>query len=66
MPKYIRNIGKHWTLKERQQLAKLAKGNTPTPVIGLILGRPVNGVRSKAGELDISLKPYNQHPYGTR
>ncbi len=63
MAKYIRNAGKQWTAQEKNQLAKLANKNTPTRVIGLLLGRPVNGVRAKAQEMRVSLKPTNQSPY---
>jgi|HubBroStandDraft_1064217.scaffolds.fasta_scaffold410114_2 hypothetical protein len=35
LPKYIRNTGKEWTPAEVKQLKQLAKGYTPTPVIGL-------------------------------
>jgi len=44
-------------------LRELAKGNTPTRVIGLKLGRTPDAVASKAGEKGISLKPTNQKPY---
>jgi len=63
MPKYIRNAGKAWTTAEVAQLKVLAKGNTPTRVIGLKLGRPEAGVRAKAQEKKISLMPPNQSPY---
>lgn len=66
MPKYTRNTGKQWTRTEVSQLRKLAKQNTPTRVIGLKLGRTVNAVRAKASQKNISLKPMNQRPYGTR
>ncbi len=62
-PKYIKNAGKQWTPQEEKKLAQLAKGNTPTRVIGLELGRPVGGVQSKASQLGVSLKPINQSPY---
>lgn len=65
-PKYIRNAGKQWTSTQEKQLETLAQKNTPTRVIGLILGRPVGGVRGKASELDISLKPTNQSPYNRK
>jgi hypothetical protein len=65
-PKYIRNAGKQWTPTEENKLKALAKGNTPTPVIGLKLGRPVAGVRSKASDLGVSLKPTNQKPYNRK
>ena len=64
--KYLRNIGKQWTSAEEVKLESLTKKNTPTRVIGLILGRPVNGVRSKASNLSISLKPTNQSPYNRK
>ena len=66
MPKYIRNAGKQWTSQEEKKLVQLARENTPTRVIGLKLGRPVGGVRGKAQELDISLRPTNQSPYNRR
>lgn len=67
MPKkYIRNAGKPWTSQEVNQLKKLAQQNTPTRVIGLKLGRPVNGVRSKASQQNISLSPTNQSPYNRK
>jgi hypothetical protein len=61
--KYIKNEGKPWTPPEVSKLRELAKGNTPTRVIGLKLGRPVGGVQAKASEKKISLKPANQAPY---
>lgn len=61
-PKYVRNAGKPWTPSETASLRELAKGNTPTRVIGLKLGRPEAGVRDKASEKGISLKPTNQAP----
>lgn len=63
---YIRNAGKQWSLAEEKQLKAFAKGNTPTPVIGFKMGRPVGGIRSKASELGVSLKPTNQSPYNRR
>lgn len=66
MSKSTRNAGKPWTTQDIQQLKTLASENTPTRVIGLKLGRPEGGVRSKASAEDISLKPTNQSPYGTR
>jgi hypothetical protein len=58
--------GQEWTPAEVQELDKLAAGNTPTRIIGLKLGRTEAGVRGKASEEGISLKPTNQRPYGTR
>lgn len=66
MPKYIRNAGKQWSGKEESQLSQLARKNTPTRVIGFKLGRPEGGVRSKASELGISLRPTNQSPYNRK
>jgi hypothetical protein len=66
MTKYIRNAGKQWTPQEERQLSQLAKQNTPTRVIGLKLGRPEGGVRAKASDLDISLRPTNQSPYNRK
>ena len=66
MPKSTRNSGKQWTGGEVRQLRSLAKGNTPTRVIGLKLGRTESAVRTKAGDKRISLKPTNQSPYNRR
>lgn len=61
--KYIRNTGKEWTSSDVNQLRSLSKNNTPTRVIGLKLGRPEGGIRNKASELGVSLRPTNQSPY---
>lgn len=66
MTKSTRNTGKQWTRTDVSQLRQLAKQNTPTRVIGLKLGRTENAVRTKASDKDISLKPTNQSPYGTK
>lgn len=63
MAKQPANHGKSWSPKEVQQLQNLAKGNTPTRVIGLKMERTEDSVRSKANEEGISLKPTNQSPY---
>jgi hypothetical protein len=39
LPKYIRKTGKSWTDADSDRLEKLAEQDTPTPVIGLKLGR---------------------------
>jgi len=57
------NAGKQWTPPEVKQLKQLAKENTPTRVIALKLQRTEDGVRAKAGDANISLKPTNQSPY---
>jgi hypothetical protein len=64
--KYVRNAGKPWTASEVAKLRDLASDNTPTRVIGLKLGRPEGGVRTKASNERISLRPNNQSPYGRR
>lgn len=66
MPKYTRNSGKGWSPKDESQIRSLARGNTPTRVIGLKLGRTEDAVRTKASQLGVSLKPTNQAPYGTK
>lgn len=66
MARYERNAGKRWSPAEVKQLRQLAAENTPTRVIGLKLGRPVDGVRAKASEKKISLDPPNQSPYNRR
>ena len=66
MPTYIKNSGKRWTAKEDEKLEQLAAKNTPSRVIGLILGRPVSGIYAKASELGISLRPTNQSPYNRK
>jgi hypothetical protein len=66
MSKSTRNSGRRWTPSHSRQLRSLAKGNTPTRVIGLKLGRTAAAVQSKATELHVSLKPTNQSPYGSK
>jgi hypothetical protein len=63
--KYIRNTGRTWTAGDGATLRRLASENTPTRVIGLKLGRTEAAVRTKAADLNVSLKPTNQSPYGT-
>lgn len=66
MPKYNRNSGKAWTSKEVAQLKKLAKGNTPTGVISIKIGRTSAAIYSKASQEKIGLKPTNQSPYNRK
>ena len=66
MSKSTRNNGKQWTRAEVTELRRLAKKNTPTRVIGFKLGRTENAVRTRASDENISLKPTNQSPYGTK
>ncbi len=65
MAKYLRNSGRSWSASEGATLRRLAAQNTPTRVIGLQMGRSEAAVRTKASELNVSLKPTNQSPYGT-
>jgi hypothetical protein len=66
LPKKPANAGKTWSPSQEAQLRREAKGNTPTRVIALHLRRTESGVRSKAHEMGVSLKPTNRSPYGTR
>lgn len=66
MSKSTRNSSKPWTPAAKQQLRSLARGNTPTRVIGLKLGRTPGAVSSQASRLGVSLKPTNQSPYNRR
>lgn len=66
MAKKPANAGKAWTTAHDAQLRREAAQNTPTRVLGLHLGRTEDAVRSRAGELGVSLKPTNQSPYGIR
>jgi hypothetical protein len=58
--------GSRWAPAEVSKLKNLARGNTPTRVIGLKLGRTPTAVGSKAAQEHISLKPTNQSPYSRR
>jgi hypothetical protein len=62
MSKSTRNTGKAWTPSDVKQLKQLARGNTPTRVVGLKLGRTPAAVQSKASSLGVSLKPTNRSP----
>jgi len=64
LPKSERNTRQPWTDQEVRQLRQLAKGNTPTRVIGLKLGRTESAIYAKARASKISLQPPNQSPYG--
>lgn len=66
MAKTPSNHGKSWSKQNVQQLKQLARGNTPTRVIGLKTGRTPAAVQAKASDEGISLKPTNQSPYGTK
>lgn len=60
------NHGKTVTPTVVKQVADLAAKNTPTRVIGLKIGRTEDSVYGIASKNDISLKPTNQSPYGTK
>ena len=60
------NSGKAWTPAANKQLQTLAKGNTPTRIIALKMGRTPDSISSHAGQVGVSLKPTNQSPYGTK
>jgi len=66
MPKSTKNTGKPWTSAQIKELRELARGNTPTRVIGLKLGRTPGSVSTKASQERISLKPTNQSPYSKK
>jgi hypothetical protein len=57
-----KNSGKPITPAVVQQVRGLAKGNTPTRVIGGMIGRTEDSVRNIASNNGISLKPTNQSP----
>lgn len=61
-----KNHGKPWSEADLQKLRELAQGNTPTRVIGLKTGRTPAAAQQKASSENISLKPTNQRPYGTK
>jgi hypothetical protein len=65
-PKYKRNMGSSWPASDVRELRKLARGNTPTGVISLKLGRTQVAVRGKAQREGISLRPANRSPYSRR
>jgi hypothetical protein len=55
-----------WSKADMAQLRQLVKGNTPTRVISIKMGRTRAAVRSKAQREDLSLKPVSQSPYNRR
>lgn len=63
---FLKNQNKVWSKEEIKKAIDLVKGNTPTRIIGLKLGRSESGIRSKMSELGKSLKPTNQSPYNRR
>ena len=66
MARSTRNSGKPWTSSEVRELRRLARGNTPTGVMSVKLGRTKNAIYTRASEEGISLKPTNQSPYNRR
>ena len=64
--KSTRKSGQPWLSEDVKELKRLAKGNTPTRVIGLKLGRTEAAIRGKARSESISLMPPNRSPYGVR
>lgn len=66
MAKTPKNHGSDWTPGDVKELKQLAKGNTPTRVIGLKMGRTPGAVQQKASTEGISLRPTNQSPYNRR
>lgn len=66
MAKSTHNTGNPWTARDVRQLKALAKGNTPTRVIGLKLGRTESAIYGKASSEGISLSPTNQSPYNRK
>ena len=65
-PKYKRNLREPWSDADLRALRDLARGNTPTGVISLKLGRTETAIRGKAQREGISLKPANRSPYSRR
>lgn len=63
LPRSRRNTGTSWSAAEEKELRLLIKGNTPTRVIGLKLGRSEASIRSKVQKLNLSLMPPNRSPY---
>lgn len=66
MAKTPKNHGHAWSSRDDKALRNLARGNTPTRVMGLKLGRTPAAVYNRASDLGVSLKPTNQSPYGTK
>ena len=60
------NSGRRWSADDLAQLLKLKRQNTPTRLMALKLKRTESGIRGKAQSLNLSLKPTNQSPYGTK
>jgi hypothetical protein len=65
-PSYKRRSRQPWSTTDVNKLKQLAKGNTPTGVMGVKLQRPIAAIRSKAQREEISLRPVNRSPYNRR
>ena len=65
-PKYKRHTREPWSAEDVRTLRSLAKGNTPTGVISLKMGRTPIAIRGKAQREGISLMPANRSPYNRR
>jgi hypothetical protein len=66
MTKIPKNHRAPWTRTDDAELRKLAKQNTPTPLIAHKMQRTEDAIRAHASEIDLSLKPTNKSPYGKR
>lgn len=66
MAKMPANNGKPITPDVIKQVEQLAAKNTPTRIIALKVERTPAAVQAIASKNDISLKPTNQSPYGTK
>jgi hypothetical protein len=66
MAKTPKNHGKPWTPSQNTEFRELVRGNTPTRVIGIKLGRTEDSIQGHAQDLGVSLKPTNQSPYNRR
>ena len=64
--KYQRRTGEPWERSEIRELRALAKQDTATGVMSLILERPRAAIYSKAHREGISLRPTNRSPYSRR
>jgi hypothetical protein len=60
--KSTRHHADDWTAANVRELKELIKGNTPTRVIAVKLGRTEASIRDKVANLELSLKPTNQSP----
>jgi hypothetical protein len=66
MTKKPANSGKPWSAGDNSLLKQLARGNTPTRVIGIKMKRSPAAVQSQASKIGQSLEPHNRSPYGTK